>query len=279
MIDPARRRQLIREVGTRRILAAPDLTDTWSRRLAAMVKPAAVIRALVIASVSIAIAACASLAAGYSLTDRDGTRLSRLVVDLVPDVAILSDADLRIRFRAAARAITFIDQAIMARPADPASLTWFERVFGRPAPQVDPGREAVLIGIVDRLAALPADQRADAIENMMLWVSIGQNQEAWKVMKSLAGLLPEARKALLADDFGGLRQVLTWLHERQADIPTSKNLSAAVERHRLELADENKALEAVNQSLRQGAEDIRGRRFACRRQTSELETCLGRKAP
>lgn len=279
MIDPARRRQLILKVGTRRIIAAPDLTDTWSRRLAAMAKPAAIMRVLLIALVSIAIAGGVVLAAGYSLTDRESTRLARIVTDVVPDVAAVSDADLRIRFRAVARAITFIDQAIMAKPANPASLTWFERVFGILAPQIDPGREAVLLGIIGRLAALPVNQRADAIDNMMQWVSIGQNQEAWKVMMRIAGLPPETRRILLAADFEGLRQVLNWLQERQAGSHATENLAAAVQRHRLELAEENRALGAVNQLLRQGAEGIRGRRFACRRQASELETCLGQKAP
>lgn len=283
MIDPARRRELIRKVGGRRIIAAPDLMDTWSRRFAASAKPAAVMRTLLVASVSVIVAgtigACALSTAGLTIVDKEAVRLARVVSDIVPDAAALSKSALRIKFRAASRAIAIVDETILARPVDPAALTWFERVFGRPAPQVNPGREAVLLGIVDRVTALPVDQRADAVDDMMLWVTLGQNREAWKVMMNIAGQPPETRKALLSANYEGLRQVLAWLQERQKGSPAFENLAAAVDRHRLELAGENTALEAINQTLRQAAEGIRGRRFACRRQASELETCLGQAAP
>lgn len=280
MIDPARRKELIRRVGFGRITGARDLQDTWSRRRAVMARPAVIFRTVLVASVSIVVAgttaACAVVANGYSLVPQGSLRLARLVQDLVPDAAALSEADLRIRFRSAARAIVVIDQTITARPVDPSSLTWFERVFATPAPQVDPGREAALLGIVEHLAALPIAQRADAIDDMMQWAFLRQNQEVWKLMKHIGEQPPEVRKALLGANAGGLRQILAWLHERHGRGPEIGDLTRAIEMHRRELADELVRMSEQNRSLAREAENLRGRRIACRKQSDELTACLAR---
>ncbi|ODT49061.1 MAG: hypothetical protein ABS59_11450 [Methylobacterium sp. SCN 67-24] len=278
MIDPTRRKELIRRVGLGRITRARDLEDTWGRRLAAIAKPAAVLHALLISSVSIAVAgaatACVVFAGGYSLVSRDSLQLGRLVADLVPDAATLSAADLRVRFRSAARAVTLVDQTITARPVDPASLAWFERVFGTPAPQVDPGREAALLGIVDRLATLPIDQRADAADDMMQWALLGQNRHVWRVMKHIGEQPSEVRQVLLGSEAKGLIGVLAWLRERQGRGPEITNLTKAIEMHRRELADEIARMNQQNQSLLRETEGLRGRRIACGKQAAEFTACL-----
>lgn len=278
MIDPTRRKELILRVGLGRITRARDLEDTWSRRLAAMVKPAVVLRTVLIASVSVVVAgaatACAGVVGGYSVVPRDSVRLARLVADLVPDAAALTAADLRIRFRSAARAVAIVDQTITARPVDPASLTWFERVFGTPAPQVDPGREAALLGVVDHLAALPIDQRADAIDDMVQWALLGRNRHVWTVMKHIGEQPAEVRQALLGGEAKGLIGVLAWLRERQGRGPEITNLTKAIEMHRRELADEIARMNQQNQSLLRETEGLRGRRIACGKQAAEFTACL-----
>jgi hypothetical protein len=280
VIDPVRRKDLIRRVGLGRITAARDLKDTWSRQRAAMAKPAVIARTILIASVSIVVAgattACAVVANGYSLVPQGSLRLARLVEDLVPDVAALSEADLRIRFRSAARAIVIVDQTITARPVDPSSLTWFERVFATQAPQVDPGREAALLGIVGHLAALPTEQRADAIDNMMQWAFLRQNQEVWKLMKHIGEQQPEVRLAIMGSNAKGLIDVVAWLRERQDRGPEIASLAKAIEMHRRELADELARMSEQNRSLAREAENVRGHRIACRKQSGELTACLAR---
>lgn len=281
MIDPTRRQQLIRKVGLRRIISDRDLRDTWSRRRAAMAKPAAVLHALLISIVSIAVAGAATayvvVAGGYSLVPRDSLQLGRLVADLVPDAAALTAADLRVRFRSAARAVTLVDQTITAKPVDPASLAWFERVFATPAPQVDPGREAALLGIVDHLAALPIAQRAEAVDDMMQWALLGRNRHVWTVIKHIAEQPAEVRQALLGGEAKGLIGVLAWLRERQGRGPEIANLTKAIEMHRRELADEIARMNQQNRSLLSETESLRGRRVACGKQASDFITCLAQR--
>lgn len=266
-----------------RINSARDLEDTWRRRLSAMTKPAAVLNATLISLLAILVAGvmavCSFAAAGYSLASNDTVRLARLVEDLVPQAALLNKADLRTRFRSAARAVMIVDETITSRRSDPAEQVWFERILGRPAPMIDPGREAILLGIIDRVASHPSGQRADLLDQMVLWAATDAHREAWAIVRRVGELPAATRRALMDADAKGLEEVLRWLQDRSKGGNEIRSLKSTVEGHRLELGDQARTLQEQIRSMNGTLEAVRARRMACQRHVSAFDTCMTRAPP
>lgn len=276
-------KQLVRRMGFGRVLSARDLEDTWSRRIAAMSRPTAILNALLTSSLAILVATIAvasvATAAGYQVVATETVQLARLVEDLVPDAKVLVRADVRIRFRAAARAVTIVQETIVARPTDPAAEGWHERFLGRPSPVIDPGREAVLLGIVDRISKHPTGQRGDLIDQMMLWADSASHREAWALVKQLGDLPAELRRALLEADAKALRDVMMWLRDRVGSGAEIRRLEGVVNAHRLELGDQSKALQDEVRSMATRLETARDRRNSCQRHSDLFNTCMTRPIP
>lgn len=276
-------KKLLRRLGLGRVLSARDLEDTWSRRIAAITKPAAILNALLTSSLAIlvatAIAVSVGTAAGYRVVPTATVRLAGLVEDLVQDANDLSRTDLRIRFRAAARAVTVVHDTIVMRSADSAAESWHKRFFGRPSPLIDPGREAVLLGIVDRISTYPAAERGDLIDQMMLWTESASHREAWALVKQLGDLPAEVRRALIGADAKALGDVLIWLQERVGRGAEIRHLQGVVNAHRLELSDQSKALQDEVRSMTRRLESARDRRRACQRHSDLFHACMMRASP
>lgn len=262
-----------------RINSARDLEDTWSRRLSAMAKPAAVLNAILTIAVTAALVSGVGAAAGYTIASDETVRLARLVDDLVPAASALNKADLRTRFRAAARAVVIVDETISSRPSDPTEQVWFERIIGRPAPVVDPGREAILLGIVDRIATYPVGQRADLLDQIVLWAASAPHREAWAVIRRLGELPSETRRMLMDADAKGLGEILRWLQERSKRDTEIRSLQAAAEGERLELGDQARRLQEEIRSMNRALEGSRARRPACQRHLSSFDACMTKAPP
>ena len=271
----ARRRELRQQVGIfGRITSAADIPDRWHRRLASWLKP----RHLVAVSSGSAFVVLLLLlflwTAGFSIVPRERFALLAVVESAVPNLSELSAADLRVRSSAAARAIMLIDNAITSRPADPKAFGWYARIFGKTAPQLDPGREAAFLNLIDNIVAHPVESRTDIVDRMVMWAAASLDGDVWALLKKIGDSPPKIRAAFIQAGGGDLLEVLVWMRERQEKTSEVRSLEAAVVGHRLELDDQTKALQEQLRKMTAQLEASRDLRQTCTRHVRAFESCM-----
>ena len=257
-----------------RATSAEDFRDTWHRRLAAMLKPRRVIAVASGAAAMVLLIVLLFAATGHTVVSRKQMALLALAESVVPDAAGYDAAHTRVALSTAVRTTLFIDQVITGRKADPADLSWHWSVFGRPAPQVSPGREAILLALVDRIAAQPTENHADLIDRLVMTWGLSDDAKAWSLFQKLGGLDPKSRHAMMEADAKALLEVIGWLKERVAREGTVASLRGVVEAHRLELADQMKGLQEGARAMMLQLESTRDRKIACAPHVKAFEACV-----
>lgn len=276
MIDiETRRRELRRHVSViSRVTSAEDIRDTWHRRLAAWMKPRHVITFASGVAATLVVTALLFAATGHTIVSRRQTALLALATSVIPDAAGYDAAHARVALSTSARTNLFIDQVITGRKADPADLSWHVRVFGRPAPQVSPGREAILLALVDRIAAQPPENHADLIDRLVMTWGLSEDAKLWSLFQKLGGLDPKSRQVLMEADAKALLDIIGWLKERVAREGTAASLRSMAEAHRLELADQAKGLQEGIRAMMLQLENARDRKTACAPHVRAFEACV-----
>jgi hypothetical protein len=271
----ARREELLQQISVfKRLTAAVDLRDKWHRRFASMLKPRHVISFLLGAATMLLLIMLPFVATGHTVASRKEMTLLALVERVVPDAAGYDAAHARVALSTAARTILFIDQAITGRKADPADLFWHVSVFGRPAPQVSPGREAILLALVDRIAAQPPENHADLIDRLVMTWGLSEDAKLWSLFQKLGGLDPKSRQILMEADAKALLDIVRWLEERVARERTVTSIRSMAEAHRLELADQAKGLQESTRAMMLQLENTRDRKMACAPYVRAFEACV-----
>lgn len=276
MIDiNARRKELRQQVSVfARATSAEDFHDTWHRRLASMLKPRHVIAVVSGAAAMTLLIVLLFAATGHTVASRKQMTLLALAESVVPDAAGYDAAHARVALSTAARTTLFIDQVITGRKADPTDLSWHVRVFGRPAPQVSPGREAILLALLDRIAAQPPEKHAELIDRLVMTWGLSEDAKLWSLFQKLGGLDPKSRQVLMEADAKALLDIIGWLKERVAREGTVVSLRSMAEAHRLELADQAKGLQERIRAMMLQLENTRDRKTACAPHVRAFEACV-----
>lgn len=276
MIDiNARKRELRRQVSVfARATSAEDFRDTWHRRIASMLKPRHVIAVVSGAAAMILLIVLLVVATGHTVVSRKQMALLALAERVVPDAAAYDAAHARVALSTAVRTTLFIDQVITGRKPDPAELSWHVRILGRPAPQVSPGREAILLALIDRIAAQPAEEHADLIDRLVMTWGVSQDAKTWSLFEKLGGLDPKSRQALMEADAKALLDVIGWVKERIAREGKVASLRSMLEAHRLELDDQAKGLQERTRAMMLQLENTRDRKVACVPHVKAFEACV-----
>ena len=271
----ARRRELRQQVGIfGRITSAADIPDRWHRRLSSWLKPRHVVAVGSGAAFLVLLLVLGLWTAGFSIVPRERFALLAVVESMVPDAGRLSAADLRVRSSAAARALLLVDRAITARPADPSALGWYARIFGKTAPQLDPGREAVFLRLVDTIAMHPIEAQSDVVDRMAMSAVASSDADVWTLLRKIGDSPLDIRVAFMRASGRELVEVLAWMRERQARGNQVRSLEGLLIGHRYELEDQAKALRDQIRGIAQDLEENRERRHACARHVREFNMCV-----
>lgn len=270
-----RRRELRREVGiVKRITTAADIGDTWHRRIASWIKPRHLVAVASGAAAIVLILMFLLNVLGFSVVSRDRLALLALIESAVPQGTELLAADLRVRASASARAVAFIDRAVTSSPPDPASAGWFQSIFGKPAPQVDPGRETIFLKIIDTIAKAPRELWSEQVESMIMTATIASDAGSWSLLKKLGDAPPQIRAALLGANATVLAEVIRWMRERQVRGHEVSSIGALIGGDRLELDDQAKALREQFRKMTGEIESHRDLRQTCSRHVRAFEFCM-----
>lgn len=267
------RRALLRRVGLRRITSAEDFEDRWGERIASMLKPRNMVPAIIAGTMLTLLLMVALLLGGYGIASPVQKRILSVVESAIPEFADLDGAELRVRTSATVRAIELIDRAITSRPGDPSKLRWYARLFGRQAPQVDPGKEAVFLTLVDLIASKPVAEQADLAEQMILWAGSNNDQHVWAILKAVGELPADIRQVLMASNADEFRRVLAWLAERRRSAGEIRGLTSAVAGEQAELDDQRRRVTEQIQSMARERERGSDVRNACERHIRDFEAC------
>lgn len=279
MINEEDRKALERRVGLRaRITSAADLEDDWRQRFARLLKPGVLVQSGVVMVVAVLLFLIGIALSGREIVPSSSVRLARTVEDLVPDADGLGASLLRARLAGLQRSLEFVDRAIVT-PAKPSDYAWFARIFGTPAPQLDPGRAAALAALMDKVSALPFDRQSDMIDNIVSWASAAATAETLGLLRRLGDLPADIRQAMLATNASQLRETIGWLSERRAKERDIRTLSSAIQGHRLELADQEAMLKSRSTSMMRELERRRDQGSACGRHIRDFDDCLTGKSP
>lgn len=270
-----RKRELRRTVGIfRRITTAADVGDTWHRRVASWMKPRHIVAVASGAAAIVLLLIVLLNVSGFSVVSSDRLARLALIESAVPEGTDLVAADLRVRASASARAITFVDKAITSNSPDPALIGWFQVIFRRPAPQVDPGRETIFLKIIDTIAKAPSNLWSEHVDSMIMAATIASDRGAWSLIRKLGDVPPPIRAALLDADAAVLAEVIRWMRERQARGHDVSSIGALIAGDRLELDDQAKALREQFRKMTGEMETHRDRRQICSRHVREFASCM-----
>ena len=257
-----------------RVTSAEDLLDTWHRRFASWMKPRHLI-ALAGGAVAMALAIAVAIASGgYTMVPRHRMALLAIAESVVPDPSALDVASVRVSLSTAARTSLFIDRAITGRGSDPSDLSWHQRLLGRPAPQLVPGREAILLDLIDKIAAQPPERHGELVDRIVMTWANRDDASAWNLVKKLGELGAETREILMAADAQALTDVVGWLRQRSGRERQVASLRHLLELDKLELADQAKGLREDIRALTLQLEKGRERREACRPRAKAFEDCM-----
>lgn len=266
------RAALLRKVGTRRITDAADFEDSWGYRLSYILKPRRLLGAAGLAVTVMLVIATGLWSAGFQIIGPGRAQLLGFAESAVPDPGALSASDLRVRIAGLARAVEFVDRTVTGAPPGHAGLGWYARLFGRHPPEIDPGRAAVLLQLIDLINGYPLAEREGVVERIVL--RAGGEAESWSVLKIVADLPPEARKLLLAADAAQFREVAAWLKQRPLREFEPSSLLSAIKQQQEELADITQAGRARVKAMTEELERRKSRGSVCRRHIGDFERCL-----
>lgn len=279
MINEEDHEALVRRVGVRaRITRAVDLEDNWRERFARLSKPGVVVQSVVVMVLTVLLFLIVIALSGREIVPSSSVRLARTVEDLVPDAEGLGASLLRARLGGLQRSLEFVDRVIVP-PVKPSDYGWFARIFGRPAPQLEPGRAAALAELIDKVISYPPDRRSDMIDNIVSWASASATAETVVLLRLLGNLPADIRQAMLATNASQLRETINWLLERRAKERDIHTLSSAVEGHRLELADQLAMLKSRSASMMLELERRRDQGSICARYIRDFDDCLTPRTP
>lgn len=266
------RAALLRRVGSRRITDAADFEDSWSYGLSYVLKPRRLLGAAGLAVTVMLVIATGLWSAGFQIIGPGRAQLLGFAESAVPHPAALSAADLRVRIAGLARAVEFVDRAVTPIPPDHAGSSWYARLFGRHSPEIDPGRTAVLLNLIDRINNAPLIEREGLVERIVL--RAGGETESWSVLKVVADLPPEARKLLLTADAAQFKEVAAWLKQLPLREFEPSSLLSAIKQQQEELADVIQAGRTRVKAMTEELERRKSRNSVCRRHIDDFERCL-----
>lgn len=272
----ANRTALLKRVGHRRITSAEDFEDGWGYRISYLFQPRHVLVAVGLAMGILLIVTAGLWLTGFRVVSQSRAQLADLAETAVLDAGNLSAAELRVRVAGAARALEFVDRAITGSPPQHAGTEWHVRLFGRRSPEVEPGRVAVLLTLIDKINSYPLADQQGMIERIVL--TAGGEANTWAILKVLADLPNDVRKLLLAADAAQLKEVIAWLRQRPRLEVEPSSLLAAITHQKEEIADVTQAGRARVKAMTEELERLRGKSSACRRHVDDFDRCLNASA-